>query len=497
MGLFTQVPMSSQQVSLSEEFMDHLLAFLSGLITQICDIKDLKSRRVRHVMRAMQNPRLPPQVKLPTLAICLTDLLRPRNGASQSMRLWAHNFVTVGFHGIQHPPDLQRSVDPEPARHPLLNYVVEARLTVTDKSKFSQLKGRVDRDVVYSPRTGQFALRLRAEVGKHLLGILVPRLRALERLVDFVDAIRRGGQGITPQSMSLRTISFSYGDGGVQGASASPVPKSWQVRLDLTRDENIDIVLGKGSPHLRVVDCLSTFASARFDQLPQALLVTLPLYRALDRIESAWTDIVANQQGHVAIFVKTLEWLTLRYTMTSSHSPASERVLQLDIKPQSRKGSTLWHVRRLDPERAVTTSPNSAATATTANHGSEPPDDYLNKVLAQKVWNTSGTGWAGLGTGAAASLEQGIEPLLDLIDQTVRSLVGPPPSFMAAPPSSSAHQKHNPHGVVGSLPAPTAKPAQSAAAPPQQRPPPQQIISPNHGRAGSAKGTGPAVVVID
>ena len=108
--------------------------------------------------------------------------------------------------------------------------------------------------------------------------------------VDFVDAIRNAGEDALPETVSLREVVFTYSR-GKQANTLQQLPP-WRVRLDLAANEGVTVKLEKGNPHLRVLNCITNIArSAHFDTLPKIMLLTLPLYRGLDKMEDEWSSI--------------------------------------------------------------------------------------------------------------------------------------------------------------------------------------------------------------
>ncbi|KAK3695085.1 mediator complex subunit MED14-domain-containing protein [Podospora appendiculata] len=421
--MYTRMPMSSDQLSLSDEFFQNLAVYVTGMVSQLTDLRELHSKRMYHATREAANYSLPPQVKLPTIFVRLSEMLRSRTGSKESQVPWAREFIQISFMGIRHGAEdealmLTSKPDatvPGARRDSRLKIVAEARISVTNKAKFRLLKGNVDHDVMFNPYLGQFCLRLRAYMGSPVVNLLSSRIQALERLVDFVEAIHRAGKNAVPESATLREVVFTYTSDPAPGSPQSPRP--WRVHLDLTNDEAINVTLEKGNPHLRILDYLHRIAnSSRFETLPQWLLFSLPLYRGLEKIEDDWEKLSLRNEGHIYVFHKAIDWMTIRFQIATPGSPtAPPRQVNLDIKPHIRRGKQLWHVFRSE----------------VANRG----NDEFDRVLTQLVWSTNSNGVKGLGNSAAADPEIGIEPLLTLVSDAVKSLVGTPPP---PPPSQPA-----------------------------------------------------------
>ncbi len=396
---------------MSDAFLNSLTVFVAGIVTHYTDLRELGRNQIKHDLHEPKGPSPIPGIKLPILSVRLSALLR---ASASPRRAWAKDSVTISFLGVRNILDDKGSSREGSAislqkAAPATQLVAEARLTVVDKAKFSLLKGQVDHDVQFNARTGQFVMRLKTDVGGSVVALLTSRLEALQRLVYLVEAIRHGGKGVVLQSVSLRQISFTYENSAPTPTSnalgASQASRLWETTLDLRSGGQMGITLQKGNPHLRVKDILARIVAQQLEQLPLWLLLTLPLFRALDKIEEDWEKICLNTPANVEFFPRDLQWVVVRYTLPTPPQQPRRR-LNLDVRMRPRRGRLQWHVTRVEQD------PNA-----------KNPNDDFNKILKQKVWSGHGQGWKGLMTGAAADPHTGIEPLLGLIDSTIRSLL--------------------------------------------------------------------------
>ncbi len=405
--MFTRLPLNSGPTSVSDEFFGSLTVFVAGIVTHITDVRELRRNQITYGTQDAPLQGAMPGIKLPVLSLRLSALLK---GGSPNRRAWAKDCVTIAFKGVYNFWDRQGSSPGQGQKAaPTTQLIAEARLTVADKSRFSLLKGSVGHDVQFNPRTGQFVMRLRADVGRSIVTLLTSRLEALQRLVYLVEAIRQGGKGVILQDVSLRQISFAYENGAPASNPSAPsglaTARRWKANLDLTAGGQMGITLERGNPHLRVKDVLARVVRQQLEQLPTWLLLTLPLFRSLDKIEDDWERYFVHQQGTVEFFPRDMQWIVIRYTLPSPQQQPRRR-LNLDIRLRPRRGRLQWHVARMEQD------PNA-----------KNPNDEFNKILRQHVWSTSGTGWKGLMTGAAAEANEGVESLLLLIDTTIRGLL--------------------------------------------------------------------------
>lgn len=431
---FTRIEPSTPDLHLSESFFENLAKYGTSIMLQIKALRNLHQQRVAH---ASQRPTDRDSCdassldKLPTLHVRSSDILGPRSDPDKPPRLsWAQEFISIDWKGLAPIPasefnDHLASAESLQRRPVPLRVMVEAKVAVTNRAKFEFLENRVDRDVLYDSRVGQFTLRFRPEANESVIPMLQARMQALDRLVNFVDALGRAGKHIVPESITLRKVIFSYGDSSPAAQPNQQLPATsqgaqrvWKVRLDLAREQGVDVILEAGNPHLRIIDYLLAAAnSSKFKQIPAWLVFTLPLFRGLEQLQDSWNTVLAKEQGACYIFHKSLDWVTLRFALAG----AKGRRVHLDIRPRDKAGNLTWHIYR---------------PATDANVNNE--NDEFNKVLKQRVWSTSGSGFKGLMNGAVANWDDGIESLLTLISTALQSLAGTP-----APPPQSQQPPHS------------------------------------------------------
>lgn len=439
---FTSINITGQPRP-TEEFFHNLNIFATGMISQIVDLKVLDERGIKHVERSQSNHTLPAQIRLPAVYVRLSEIvpgLSQNNGSSKG---WAVDYVKITFKGAQQSPDASTAGDGGQPRVGLgsIKAVSDATITVADKTKFKDLKGNVDSDVTFNTRLGEFVLHLRQEIGISLIDTLAARLQAIGRLVDFVDAMRKSGGGISCESVTMREIVFSYGE-DLEGQSDSQHPR-WMARLDLTSGSNIKISLDKGNPHLRVLDLLEALAnSENLRDLPNHLKLTFSMLKALEGIEDAWAQIAENNDGGVDIHHWSLDYTTITYLLPGT-DPKQPRKLSLGLKHAWRAGQDYWF---LDFQM---------------KHGIVvPPHNEFTAVL-KPIFDSRGQDWKGLGTGAAGKAGKGIEELLSVVNNAVLSLVGSPPPPPPPPPQPQVQQQQqsqNPsQGSVVSTATPTTK----------------------------------------
>ena len=410
------------------------------MISQCLDLRDLYQQRIKNIT-SQKLSWSRGHIKLPAIDIALSDMFpamvhdfsfkqsesqleqdtvsgdpseppdaqqRKKEELSLSPREpWAKNVVTLRFNSVQPPASLGIKQEDDQAA-PRLVCAAEAQIKVRNPSKLASLNGRVDRDVHYSSSKGEFSLLLCHPVGESTLGVLKQRIIAIDRFVCFLQALEKCKNTIKKERVSLGGVSFFYGTETHKDSDTTEEEplRPWKVELDLSKDK-VDVRLDKGNPHLRVIDLMKRLVNiqggilALMSWLPRSL----PTITAIDDIETKWEDIQVKAEGQVEFFVKTLDWLGVRYTIKGSNNAGQpvKRQLVLEARVKIRDDEKWWHIWRLDENHA--------------------PEDRFNKALTP-VWEGRGPGWQGLSNSAAGKLSGGAATMLARVDDAIRGLVG-------------------------------------------------------------------------
>ncbi|POS72727.1 mediator of RNA polymerase II transcription subunit 14 [Diaporthe helianthi] len=399
---FTPIPITSTNPRFSVPFFTDLTTLTTGMIAQISDMTTLRKSRIPYSYKAAINPYLSSRTRMPSLFVRFASILPPQAGDRKAQRTkesWAGEFVEIMFRGVRNP---------ESASSKYFTVSADVKVLVRDKSKFSLLKGHVDHDVYYHARTGSFRLHLRTEIGKSFIDALATRLKALDRLVEFVAAINRRSDTVKCESVTLRKVVFTYGvhdseQHPVDGQASTP----WRVVLDLARSEKVSITLEKGNPHIRVRDMLDQLVNspAGFEQLPFWLQTSLNLHRALDAMEDSWVNVAMDNQGELQIAPRAIDAYYIYFELSAqANKPAHGLCLRVRCRP--RRGELWWSVERaqLSGEAPRTDS-----------------DEF--DVALQPVFDSKGDGWMGHGKSAVAKTAgTGIVDLLVRVSDALKGL---------------------------------------------------------------------------
>jgi mediator of RNA polymerase II transcription subunit 14 len=455
------LPLSPSPPDLNDSYFSTLTLFTSAMISRLTDLKALHSRHIKHMAVDCGSTSLPSNMKFPAVFIRLSDVLKPRQSPeSRQVATWAADFVQIKFKELEKPPSKARQVgsaqqeNSGATEQERLITVAEARFKVVDRSKFSLLKGNVERDVAYNPELGVFALRLKAEMGTTILDVLGQRVQAIERLVDCVDAIRRSSADIQCETIALAKVVFTYSDaiGRAEGRSAAANIRRWKATLDL-RNDQVKMSLEKGNPHLRALDWFNLMLNSGlgFARAPQYLAFTLPVFNVMDAIEALWQDTKLNDQGQVEVFLAALDRLTIRYSLFRSNKNRP-RQLTLQMQLRERRSKPYWVIRRRE-------------TGPVTN-----PDDEFRAALGS-VWRAKDRVWTSFLESASAEANDNTALLLKALDEAIRQLALKPlspsvqiPTPARVQPPQGRNQQNAKNGMMqrtSSSSANKARPQQS------------------------------------
>ncbi|KAI1433759.1 mediator complex subunit MED14 [Xylaria sp. CBS 124048] len=443
---YARIPLSPGVPRYSDAFFTELTFISSAIISQIGILGAMHKERIKWGVRDWINPMLPPNMKVPSIHVKLSDILgrhHPRD-VSKSLSSWAFDFVEINMRSItstapqplssssttslESRENLEQSGLLASDKH-CFNIVVDARVRVADPSRFGPLKGNVEHDVAFNERLGVFAFVIEAALGASILDTLAHRLQALSRLASSIDAIRQSPRDVQCEEITLNCIKFSYTDQLRHvDVPAHQNAHRWTASLDLETDD-MKLILDPGNPQARAVEQFNRLINSDegFQGVPWFLSITLPIHRALDSVESAWKAVTATSRNRVDVSVVSLDCYVLMYTLNTAGGV--DRRLTLCIKLQSHHDAFEWHIYR--EEAGATRFPN---------------DEFW--TVLKNVWKSSNRVWRNLETSVAADVFKGAETLIKATDEAIRPLAitSPPMSKQSQPkgavPRATNHSKN-------------------------------------------------------
>ncbi|KAM0248045.1 hypothetical protein ACHAQJ_009606 [Trichoderma viride] len=440
----TRLPLNKGAPQVSGTFWDNLNTFAAGMIAQSVDMRELYRRKIKSQSNGSIDLSLPQQLRMPSTEVALSAifpsmmqdgaeeaasqnngivepnedlqilaLIRSKSGASSSTKQpWAEDMVVIRFKGVHSVARREEKNDGAAAHH--LVCTSDAVIRVRRPAKFLALKGMVDRDVSYNPQRGEFILQIQRNVTEPIFDILKSRIKAIDRFVNFLEAMEKAKGSIIGESITLKAVVFCYSaplstPSNDEAAAPVSTPERWRVKMDLS-NEDIDIHIEKGNPHLRVIDLARNLASTEggIGSLMAWLPVSLPALKAIDHLDAQWDELSKKGQGRLNFSMKSLTWMNLKYNIfgVSSTGGKTKKTICLDVRIRPRRGEGWWHAWRSDADAT---------------------DDEYNKAL-KAVWDGRGNNWLGLATGAAAQANDGVMDMLLAIDKAIRGAIRASPS---------------------------------------------------------------------
>ncbi|KAH6610878.1 mediator of rna polymerase ii transcription subunit 14 [Trichoderma cornu-damae] len=438
---YTRLPLNKGAPQLSGAFWENLNLFAAGMIAQSVDMRELHRRKIKSQSNGSIDLSLPQQVRMPSIEVALSAifptmmqdgaegaapqsngviepsedmqilaLMRSKSGASPSSKQpWAENMVAIRFKGVHSVSGREGASEGHVARHDLV-CTSDAVIRVRRPAKFLALKGMVGRDVSYNPQRGEFILQIQRRVTEPIFDILKSRIKAIDRFVNFVEAMDKSKGSIISESITLKGVVFCYSappsaPSSEEAGAPVQAPERWRVKMDLSNDE-IDIHIDKGNPHLRVIDLARDLASTEggIGSLMAWLPVSLPALKAIDQLDAQWDELSKKGQGRLNFSMKSLTWMNLKYTVFKAGGAGEKSrksTICLDVRIRPRRGEGWWHAWRSDTDAT---------------------DDEFNRAL-KAVWDGRGTNWLGLATGAAAQANDGVMDMLLAIDKAIRGVI--------------------------------------------------------------------------
>lgn len=365
------------------------------------DQHQLSALGIKVSRKPIENPSMPDHLKMTALHILTSDLLERALQIEPSLtgvnatvhrRRWAQNSVQVFTKAI-----CDRG-------GPRLQVRRQIQLSVRDPNKFAMIKkGSIGNDVFYNPMRGQFEMTLSVGCDESCIPLLIKRLKAVDRVVEFVASIGNYTSGVTCDSVTLNKFVFTYG-GTAKGSATS---RRWRVTLDLQEDDKVNISLEPDNPHMQMLGILEGLvnSSGGLEQLPKWLQLSLPLHEAIAIIEDNWSTLSDNAQGSLEVTYHSIGTLSLRFHLPpAAGASQSARILQLNVQVKNRKGESWWSVSRFRADK------------------SQPSDEFATALQSTFTSRATPEGWQGLGDAAVAREGDGIGALMLHVSSSIQVL---------------------------------------------------------------------------
>lgn len=254
------------------------------------------------------------------------------------------------------------------------------------------LVSSVDPSLIIQDKGSGFAIRLLVPVGQSVLINLLERLQRLDCVLYILQSLIN--KGMAPRSLSLSQITFSY------GTNLSSTARLSINVSDLSPSTNIDIPSALSSPnplfrlHLRI----DFDAPSLHRRIQESLTVALN-----ERFSESGVEPALNAIKETSSLLVTLDQITKSVQSPSSSvvhiTVRSPTVFQINysqkarfrLSTRPRQGRTVWLLEDFNSMR----TPEQ-----------EQSYSQISTAVRDKVYNSRGDGWQGLGDGALSSLEK-------------------------------------------------------------------------------------------
>lgn len=300
------------------------------------------------------------------------------------------------------------------------------------------LVSKTDPHLLIQKQGGAFALRLLVPAGRSVIVSLFERLQRLECVLSILQTLVQ--KGMEPRSMSLSRVMFLYGPQKKFSAQfAIDVSSSSSADIDMApllskTNSLLQLHLGisfeSPSPHRRIQEPLTVTLNQRFredgvEPILTFMSETFPLLQCLDRI----TNPTQSGSPMVLVTVRSPDLFQFHYPLLKAR-------FRLSMSP--RRDKTLWLLEDVD-------QPPSAS------------HSQVSTTVGERVYNSRGDGWQGLGDGAQSELEK----VGNLISELHSCLGTCPPVIIQEEPATQAQAGPSNRP---SQPGPTPQPGMSAQA---------------------------------
>ncbi|KAJ5142091.1 hypothetical protein N7526_003086 [Penicillium atrosanguineum] len=252
------------------------------------------------------------------------------------------------------------------------------------------LLSQMDPSLLLQDKGSGFALRLLVPAGHSVIIGLFERLQRLECVLSILQSLIQ--KDMEPRSLSLTEVTFSYGPNkkfscrfgiNVSGPSLSTyidVPQAL-LNVDPLFQLRLRVSFDNPSPHRRISESLTValnhrFAESGVDSILGFMSDTFPLLHCFDQIT---LKPAQTKSSLVHVTVRT----PLSFQI---HYPRLKTRFRLSARP--RHGRSVWVLE------------DANATASLLDRS------QIVAAVREKVYNSKGDGWQGLGDGAMSSMDK-------------------------------------------------------------------------------------------
>ncbi|KAJ5724882.1 hypothetical protein N7493_006610 [Penicillium malachiteum] len=386
-----------------------LLHGLTGMLAIYSNARFLAGLPNAHIFPSLEELQLGSNFQVPNLFLrydpsALPPALRLALPVGLERISYLTDTIRLSFHGIDHQT---RSVALMAYGTP--RFRIKSLLPLVSK---------LDSSLLVQENNCGFALRLLVPAGHSVIVGLFERLQRLDCVLSILQSLVE--KGMEPNSLSLSHVAFSYGpnkqftgrfDINVSGPSLSD---DIDVSHVLSSTEPLfrlqfKISFDSPSPHRRIQQPLTValnnnFTETGVDSMLGFMNDTFPLLQSLDQL----TKSAPTESSIVHVTARSP-------TVFQFHYPRLNSRFQLSCR--RRQSRMVWLLD--DSNRSVSAEPSQSSV-----------------VVREKIYNSRGDGWQGLGDGAISSLEK----IGNLLSELHSCLGSCPPEPEKQEPESTEQQ---------------------------------------------------------
>nr|Q5AW92.2 RecName: Full=Mediator of RNA polymerase II transcription subunit 14; AltName: Full=Mediator complex subunit 14 [Aspergillus nidulans FGSC A4] len=368
---------------------------LSGFLAIYANARFLQDLQFIKIWPHLEHLRIGPGLQVPDLnieyeATKLPEALRVALPAGFKRKTFVKKTIRLAFHGI----DRCRKV---------AIMVAYGNLS-TSFPALGDLVAEDDHSLVLQKTGTGFALRLLASPGYPVVVALLESLQRLECVLSVYEILRR--KKMDARFLSLSRLGFAYGPnkellaqldiGETQPQLPTEMdPLKLAFRTGHLFHYRLSISFDHSNPHRRIQGPLASnlnrpTAEAGLDTLTEILSFTLPLMQALDRFMA---NPSRNESSIVHVTVRNATSFQIHYPYEKC---------RLRLVAHQHQNQPVWVLRDV----------------LSFQDGSCEPE--FKHKLQERLYNSKGTGWRGLGNGVIAEPDH-IGDLLDELDRCLAS----------------------------------------------------------------------------
>lgn len=376
-------PVSATLMSTQQRFnylaCAELLHGLTGMLAIYANARFLAKLPNSHFYPSLEDLHLDSNLQVPDIIFrykpaALPSSLRIALPAGIDQGSYLQDTVRLSFHGVD-----RQNQSAVLVAYGSLRYRVKSLLSLVSKA---------DPSILMQDNGSGFALRLLVPAGTSIMVSLFERLQRFDCVLSILQSLVQ--QGMEPQSLSLSQVAFLYGpdqkfaarfDINISGPSLSDcvdAPHGLSNTGPLFR-RHLKVEFDSPSPHRRIQEPLTVALNHRFsetgvDSILGFMTDTFPLLQCLDQI----TRAVPTESSTVHVIARSPMVFQFRY-------PRLNYRFRLSARP--RLGRMVWLLED-------------------SNRSNSPEGSHSARTVKDKIYNSKGDGWQGLGDGAISFFEK-------------------------------------------------------------------------------------------